>query len=183
MRHSTLTQNRKWSIRNVCKLDSTWLCPNPCICTSNIELLYVVCPLSRFEREWLGMWCHSWRQHTTTFVTIVHAIALTAFDTIQTSQKQNRYDFTSIDAKTSILFLVVQNICGDSFNLLPITVAAWSKAWTVFVRPNAGIVGSDPTWSMDVCVRLFCFCIVLCVGSGLGRPDPPSKESYRLCIY
>jgi hypothetical protein len=31
----------------------------------------------------------------------------------------------------------------------------------------AGIVGSNPTQGIDVCVRLFCVCVVLCVGSGL----------------
>jgi hypothetical protein len=50
----------------------------------------------------------------------------------------------------------------------PITVAARSKAWTVFARSNAGNVGSNPTQGMDVCVRLFCVCVVLCVGSGLA---------------
>jgi hypothetical protein len=38
----------------------------------------------------------------------------------------------------------------------PITVAARSQAWTVFVRSNTVIVGSNPTRGMDVCVRLFC---------------------------
>jgi hypothetical protein len=51
---------------------------------------------------------------------------------------------------------------------MPITVAARCKAWTVFGRLNAGIVGSNPTQGMDVCARLFCVCIVLCVGSGLA---------------
>jgi hypothetical protein len=37
-------------------------------------------------------------------------------------------------------------------------VAAWSKAWTVFTRLSAGIVGSNLTWGMDDCVRLFCVC-------------------------
>jgi hypothetical protein len=32
------------------------------------------------------------------------------------------------------------------------TNAARSKAWTVFARSNAGIVGSNPTQGMDVCV-------------------------------
>jgi hypothetical protein len=50
----------------------------------------------------------------------------------------------------------------------PITVAAWSKAWTVFAGSNAGIVGSNPTQDMDVYVRLFCVCVVLCIGSGLA---------------
>jgi hypothetical protein len=50
----------------------------------------------------------------------------------------------------------------------PITAAAGSKAWTVFARSNAGIVGSNPTQGMGVCVRLFCVCVVLCVGSGLA---------------
>jgi hypothetical protein len=39
-----------------------------------------------------------------------------------------------------------------------ITVAARSKAWTVFARSNIDIVGSNPTGGMDVCVRLFCLC-------------------------
>jgi hypothetical protein len=52
--------------------------------------------------------------------------------------------------------------------ILPITVAARSKAWTVFACSNTGIVGSNPTRGMDVCVRLFCVCVVLCVGSGLA---------------
>jgi hypothetical protein len=51
---------------------------------------------------------------------------------------------------------------------LLIAVAGRSKAWTVFARSNAGIMGSNPTWGIDVCVRLFCVCVVLCVGSGLA---------------
>jgi hypothetical protein len=50
----------------------------------------------------------------------------------------------------------------------PITVASRSKAWTIFARSNAAIVGSNPTQGMDVCVRLFCVCVVLCVGNGLA---------------
>jgi hypothetical protein len=49
----------------------------------------------------------------------------------------------------------------------PITVTARSKALTVFARSNAGIVGSNPTRGMDVCVRLFFVCVFLCVVSGL----------------
>jgi hypothetical protein len=56
---------------------------------------------------------------------------------------------------------------------LPVTVAARSKAWTVFARSNAAIVGSNPTWGMDVCVRLFCVCVVLCVGCGLATVWSP----------
>jgi hypothetical protein len=50
----------------------------------------------------------------------------------------------------------------------PITVAARSKALTVFACLNAGIVGSNPTRGMDVCLRLFCVCVVQYVGSGLA---------------
>jgi hypothetical protein len=60
--------------------------------------------------------------------------------------------------------------------LKSITVAARSMAWIVFARSNAGIVGSNPTKGMDVCLCLFC----VCVGSDLQWADPPSKESYRL---
>jgi hypothetical protein len=55
----------------------------------------------------------------------------------------------------------------------PITVAAWSKAWTVFACSNPGIVGLKATRGMDVCVRLFYVCVVLCVGSGLATGWSP----------
>jgi hypothetical protein len=60
------------------------------------------------------------------------------------------------------------------YDLMSITVAARSKAWNVFGRSNAGIMGSNPTEGMDVCVRLFCACVVLCVAA-LRRADTPSK--------
>jgi hypothetical protein len=50
----------------------------------------------------------------------------------------------------------------------PITVAAQSTACTVFAHSNTGIVGSNPTRSMDVYVHLFCVCAILCAGSGLA---------------
>jgi hypothetical protein len=55
----------------------------------------------------------------------------------------------------------------------PITLTARSKAWTVFPRSNAGIVGSNPTQGMDFSVRLFCVCVVLRVGSGLSTGRSP----------
>jgi hypothetical protein len=42
--------------------------------------------------------------------------------------------------------------------LSPITVATRTKAWTVFARSNIGVVGSNSTQGMDVCLRLFCLC-------------------------
>jgi hypothetical protein len=62
----------------------------------------------------------------------------------------------------------------------PITMAARPEAWSVFARSNIGIVVSNPTRCMDVCVRLFCVCVVLRVSSGLATADHSSKESYRL---
>jgi hypothetical protein len=41
---------------------------------------------------------------------------------------------------------------------------------------NTGIVVSNPTRGMDVCVRLFCVCVVLCVGSGLAMGSSPFQE-------
>jgi hypothetical protein len=61
-------------------------------------------------------------------------------------------------------------------------VAAQPKAWTVFARSNAGIVGSNTPRGMDICVSLFCVCVVLCIGRGLVTGWSPSKEAYRLCI-
>jgi hypothetical protein len=64
-----------------------------------------------------------------------------------------------------------------AYNLIRlITVAARSKAWTVFVCSNAGIVSSNPTRGMDVCVPSFCACVVLCVDSGLATSRSPVQE-------
>jgi hypothetical protein len=54
-----------------------------------------------------------------------------------------------------------------------ITVAARSTVWINFTRWNIGIVGLNPTQGMDVCVRLFCVCVVLCEGSGLAEGWSP----------
>jgi hypothetical protein len=62
------------------------------------------------------------------------------------------------------------------FCRMPITVATRSKTWTTFARSNIGIVGSKPTPGMDVCVSLFCVCVVLCVGSGLVTDWSPVQE-------
>jgi hypothetical protein len=57
------------------------------------------------------------------------------------------------------------------FSLLPITVAAGSKAWNVFARSNTGVVGSNPTQGMRDCV-LFCVCVY--VVALLPRPRTPT---------
>jgi hypothetical protein len=59
------------------------------------------------------------------------------------------------------------NNTGRNLSMFPytqrITVAARSKARTVFARSNTGIVGSNPTRRMDVCVYS-----VFVLGSGLA---------------
>jgi hypothetical protein len=54
---------------------------------------------------------------------------------------------------------------------MPITVAARSS-----LAPTLGSLGSYPTQGMDVCVRLFCVCVVLCVGSGLPTGWSPVRR-------
>jgi hypothetical protein len=73
--------------------------------------------------------------------------------------------------------------CMDAIHALsPIAVSARSKAWTVFLRLNPAIVGSNPTRGMDVCVCLFCVCVVLCVGSGLATDWSP-VQAVLLTVY
>jgi hypothetical protein len=71
----------------------------------------------------------------------------------------------------------------------PVTVAERSKSCTVFALSEAGIVGSNPTQSMDnqcLCVCMFvCMCaralFCVCVETeALRRADHPPKESYQL---
>jgi hypothetical protein len=73
--------------------------------------------------------------------------------------------------------IYIYNLC--SWKFVPITIAAPSKAWTVVARSNTGIVGLNPTQGTDICVRLFCVCVLLFF---LRGADPPTKETYRLCI-
>jgi hypothetical protein len=72
-------------------------------------------------------------------------------------------------------FIVQKRYISAIWLLWPITVSARSKAWTVFTRSNAGIVGSNLTQGMDVYVRLFCVYVVLCVGSGLATGWSPGR--------
>jgi hypothetical protein len=51
---------------------------------------------------------------------------------------------------------------NQKMRIIAITAAAPSRAWNVFARSNTGIVGSNPPWGMDFCLRLFCVCVVLC---------------------
>jgi hypothetical protein len=69
--------------------------------------------------------------------------------------------------------LIILVISGGKFKLWLTTVVTRSKAWTAFARSNAGIMGSNPTQSMDVYVRLFCVCAVPCAGSGLAMDWSP----------
>jgi hypothetical protein len=59
-------------------------------------------------------------------------------------------------------------------NVKPITVASWSKAWTIFARTEAVIVGSNPTQGMDVSiVCVYSVCVVLRVDRGLATDWSP----------
>jgi hypothetical protein len=61
-------------------------------------------------------------------------------------------------------------------------VAARYRAWTVFVRSNARIVGSSPAPGKDVCVCVYSVFVLVCVYvAALRRADHSSKKSYRLC--
>jgi hypothetical protein len=55
-------------------------------------------------------------------------------------------------------------------------VAARSKALTVFARLSVWLLGSNPSQGMNVCVRLFCVCVVLCVGRPCDRLIPRPRS-------
>jgi hypothetical protein len=65
---------------------------------------------------------------------------------------------------------------------MPITVSVRSEAWTVFARSITRVASSNSTQGIIVLwvyavFMLFCVLVVV-----LRRADPPSKESYWLCI-
>jgi hypothetical protein len=54
----------------------------------------------------------------------------------------------------------VEKNCWPYRDSRPVTVAALSKAWTLFARSDARIVGSNPTQDMIVwCVHAFILCL------------------------
>jgi hypothetical protein len=64
---------------------------------------------------------------------------------------------------------------------MPLTVAARTKAWTVFARSNTGIVGSNLIRDMDFCVRFFVF-LLFCAQVAASRLADPSQRSPTDCV-
>jgi hypothetical protein len=63
-----------------------------------------------------------------------------------------------------------------------ITAAERSDARTDFARSNTGVVESNPSRGMDACVCLFCVCVVLHLGCGLG-PGWSPVQGVLLTVY
>jgi hypothetical protein len=83
-------------------------------------------------------------------------VAIRAVRTVSVSP----FSYPSLNLNLStanVLNFVAQRV------IKPITVAARSEAWTLFASSYTGIVGSNATQGMDVCVLLFCVCVALCV--------------------
>jgi hypothetical protein len=68
---------------------------------------------------------------------------------------------------SQLLCWIVYVYCFQYLCWTPLIVAARYMAWTVFARSKAGIVSSNTTQDTDICLRLICVCVVLCVGSDL----------------
>jgi hypothetical protein len=63
--------------------------------------------------------------------------------------------------RTSISYLFEKS--NDNLHCSPVIVAERSKAWTVFARSDAVILGLNPTHGMDLWhVYVFILCLCLC---------------------
>jgi hypothetical protein len=66
---------------------------------------------------------------------------------------------------------------------MSITVAARPKAWTLSVRSNTDIAGSNPTGAMDVSVHLFSLCFPVCrqgpCDGLIHRPKSPTVHMIK----
>jgi hypothetical protein len=74
----------------------------------------------------------------------------------------------------------IYNISQSSVVKKPITVAARSKAWTVFARSNAGIMDSNSIQGMYVCI--VCIYVVLCVGRFLATGWSPIQGVIAMLV-
>jgi hypothetical protein len=67
-------------------------------------------------------------------------------------------------------------------NRTKITVAARSKAWTVFARLDAEFMVWNPTQEMDVCLCVYSLFVLSCLKvAALRRAYHSSKNSYHRC--
>jgi hypothetical protein len=65
---------------------------------------------------------------------------------------------------------------------MPITVAARYKARTVLARSNAGIVGSNLTQGMDVCICVYSVFVLSCVYVAALRRAITRPRSPTVCV-
>jgi hypothetical protein len=77
-----------------------------------------------------------------------------------TSQKMATFITTAVRSSNPTI--------GSVGYIPSIAVTTRCKTWTVFAHSNTGIVGSNPSRDMDVCVCLICVFVGLCVGSVLA---------------
>jgi hypothetical protein len=74
-----------------------------------------------------------------------------------------------VPQKRRLTFTGLHGVISQKTELFITTaVRAGHSGRAVFALSNTGIVGSNPTGGMDVCLRLLCVCVVLCVGTGLA---------------
>jgi hypothetical protein len=71
------------------------------------------------------------------------------------------------------------------FFVLNVYLGVWHsfvdhRGRVVFFHSNIGVVDSNPTWGMVVCVCLFCICVVM--GSGLATAWSPVQGRPTDCV-
>jgi hypothetical protein len=135
-------------------------------------------------------WWEWWRSRFSPFSPLLYSLLSPAYVNqpiaLVTSESNQHQDTCEHNGYTSVgERLAAGRRCGgrtprSSFmasivRKWPMTAAAQCKAWTVCARSNSGIVSSDPTQGMDVCLSLFCVCVVLCVGRGLATDWSPTQ--------
>jgi hypothetical protein len=74
------------------------------------------------------------------------------------------------------LWKVTFQLYKGKFVCKPITLTALFKARNIFACSNTGIVGSNPTRGMNMCMRLFCMFLLFSLSSGWRYVDPQSKS-------
>jgi hypothetical protein len=84
--------------------------------------------------------------------------------------------------QNKLVLLLFTRRCVYVFVCISYRRSQWPRGLGHELSSKAGVVGSNPTRSIDVCMRLFCIYAVLCVGRGRAKDWSPSKERYWLCI-
>jgi hypothetical protein len=99
------------------------------------------------------------------------SVKLTSHLPLSSDEAKNAWSYTlSVHTFHGMMGEHKENFTCYLYYALPVTVAEWSRTWTVLTRLDTGIICSNPTRGMDLYVYVYVYSmfVLSCVGRGLA---------------